>query len=45
MIWHHDSSFFLQDWVFAKWWEETRWNKKKIEDEDWNKTRIDVNAF
>ncbi len=24
MIWHHDSNFSLQDWVFAKWWKETK---------------------
>ncbi len=30
MIWHHDSSFSLQDWTSAKWWEETRWNEKEL---------------
>ena len=29
MIWHHDSSFSLQDWASARWWKETRWNKKE----------------
>ncbi len=29
MIWHHDSNFSLQDWAFAKQWEETRWNEKE----------------
>ncbi len=30
MIWHHDSSFSLQDWASARWWEETRWNEKEL---------------
>ncbi len=30
MIWHHDSSFSLQDWVFAKQWEEIKWNEKEL---------------
>ncbi len=30
MIWHHDSSFSLQDWASAKWWEETKWNEKEL---------------
>ncbi len=30
MIWHHDSSFFLQDWAFAKQQEKTRWNEKEL---------------
>ncbi len=30
MIWHHDSNFFLQDWVSAKRWEKTRWNEKEL---------------
>ncbi len=30
MIWHHNSNSSLQDWASARWWEETRWNKKEL---------------
>ena len=29
MIWHHDSNSSLQDWAFARWLEDTRWNEKE----------------
>ena len=45
MIWHHNSSFSLQDWASARWQEETKWDEKELKMKTWNEMRIDVNAF